>query len=732
MYLNYLMALVILLGANMSFLNGQCITSYTSSSGGDFATGSNWIGGIAPANPIPPGVTVTISHSMTNSGILENNGTITLNAPGSFTNNAGAIFRGDGTFNGEFINNGTMAPGSTVVLPVLFTTTVNSIAGITATSGGTICYDGGETLSGRGVCWSTSPIPTVGLPTKTVDAGNPFVSNMTGLNERTTYYVRAYATNSAGTAYGNELTFTTNCGPVTFTYNGSSVTYSTVVSANNRCWLDRNLGAAQVATSSTDVASYGDLFQWGRLDDGHQVRTTPTSTAISNSDVPGHNMFILGFSNYYFDWRAPQNNNLWQGENGTNNPCPDGYRLPTDSEWNTEKISWPSNNAAGAFASPIKLPMAGWREHDNGTLYAMGAQGFYWSSTTNVYTSYFIQFYSNSLVIDATIRSRGYSVRCIREEGPEGLIGSLDCGVAVITGTLTQGVAASGVSASVPYTGGNGGSHAGQTVVSTGVTGLTAFLYPGVFNNGSGSLIYSISGTPSGSGTASFALDIGGQTCNLEIPVTFICGTSTVSFNYNGSPVTYGTVISAGRCWLDRNLGATQVATSSTDVASYGDLFQWGRFAEGHQVRTSGTTSTNATTPVPNGGHSWDGLFIPEPNSPYDWLSVQDNDLWQGVNGMNNPCPDGYRLPTQSEWDAERISWSISSASSAYASPLKLTVAGARDYLDGSIDVVGSYGLYWSSSVGGIGAWVLMFVSYDAYMYNDRRALGFSVRCIKD
>ena len=90
-----------------------------------------------------------------------------------------------------------------------------------------------------------------------------------------------------------------------------------------------NMGAAQIATSSTDAAAYGDLFQWGRLDDGHQVRTSITVNTQSNSDNHGHSDFIIGFG----DWRSQQNNNLWQGVYGTNNPCPDGYRLPIQAEW---------------------------------------------------------------------------------------------------------------------------------------------------------------------------------------------------------------------------------------------------------------------------------------------------------------------------------------------------------------------------------------------------------------
>jgi len=186
-----------------------------------------------------------------------------------------------------------------------------------------------------------------------------------------------------------------------------------------------------------------------------------------------------------------------------------------------------------------------------------------------------------------------------------------------------------------------------------------------------------------------------------------------------------------GRVWMDRNLGASQVATSSTDAAAYGDLYQWGRAADGHQCRTSGTTATNATTAVPNAGNSWDGVFITESSSPNDWLTPQDNNLWQGVNGTNNPCPAGFRLPTETEWNTERSSWSSNNAFGAFASPLKLPMAGARNPSNGSPFDVGSYGHYWSSTFSGAVVSYLVFYS-TAFMSSDNRANGFSVRCLKD
>ena len=181
-----------------------------------------------------------------------------------------------------------------------------------------------------------------------------------------------------------------------------------------------------------------------------------------------------------------------------------------------------------------------------------------------------------------------------------------------------------------------------------------------------------------------------------------------------------------GVTWMDRNLGASRVATSLTDTEAYGDLYQWGRAADGHEKRNSGTRSTLSSSAQP--GH---GDFILATSSPFDWRSPQNDNLWQGLNGVNNPCPVGYRLPTKAEWEAERGSWSSNPSAGAYGSPLKLPVAGLRNYDDGSL-FVGSYGFYWSSSVFGAYARGLGFGSGNALMFSGSRAYGYSVRCLKD
>ena len=186
------------------------------------------------------------------------------------------------------------------------------------------------------------------------------------------------------------------------------------VTAASKIWMDRNLGATQVATSSTDAASYGDLYQWGRGTDGHQIRTSTAISTLSSNDAPGHASFIKASASPY-DWRSGQNANLWQGVNGVNNPCPADYRIPTETELNVERLSWASNNAAGAFASPLKLPMAGLRLNQ-GTVISAGTAGEYWSSTVSGTNTYRLTFDSSSASISPYYRANGFSVRCIKDE----------------------------------------------------------------------------------------------------------------------------------------------------------------------------------------------------------------------------------------------------------------------------------------------------------------------------
>lgn len=188
-----------------------------------------------------------------------------------------------------------------------------------------------------------------------------------------------------------------------------SATVVDVAGQNGTVWMDRNLGATQQATSSTDAAAYGDLYQWGRSADGHQIRTSATTSSQSATSTPAHGDFIIGSS----DWLTTQDDTLWKA--GSNDPCPSGYRIPTETELNNERLAFRSNNAAGAYASALKLPLAGYRIYTNGTLGAVGGNGFYWSSTVNGPAGRSLFFDSSNSFTGRGDRAFGDSVRCIKE-----------------------------------------------------------------------------------------------------------------------------------------------------------------------------------------------------------------------------------------------------------------------------------------------------------------------------
>jgi uncharacterized protein (TIGR02145 family) len=217
----------------------------------------------------------------------------------------------------------------------------------------------------------------------------------------------AYATNSFGTSYGKVVV----------------IPKATVTSTTGKVWMSYNLGASNIATSLDDPDAYGDLYQWGRIADGHQiVRTTiseTTTTRSSSDNVNNGGKFIIGCSVCFggsrviVDWRTAANNSLWTTNTGNNNPCPTGFRVPTSSEFAAEMTSWTSQNGNGAFNSELKLPYAGRRIGD-GSMMDVGTKGWYWTSTGASGTSNYRVFDNSSSGSNNEWRSFGLSVRCIK------------------------------------------------------------------------------------------------------------------------------------------------------------------------------------------------------------------------------------------------------------------------------------------------------------------------------
>ena len=246
------------------------------------------------------------------------------------------------------------------------------------------------------------------------------------------------------------------------------------------------------------------------------------------------------------------------------------------------------------------------------------------------------------------------------------------------------------------------------------------------------SVTYTLSGTLSGNGTLTAAYAFNTLSSSVEKTVD---ANPTIVHDGNN----YQAVLSStGNTWLDRNLGATQVATGVTDFKAYGGLFQWGRAPDDHQDITwssatlgnpdHGTINSNAD--VPTGDDRSD--FITEDTTPFDWRLTPNDALWTGTTATNNPCPSGYRLPTATEWEDERQSFSPSDSSGAYSSVLKLTVVGYRYRLNGNLLGAGTTGNYWSRSVNGSQARSLYLSGSDTRIEDNDRANGYSVRCIKD
>jgi uncharacterized protein (TIGR02145 family) len=326
-------------------------------------------------------------------------------------------------FNGNAWTNicGSPALG---IKPTITTTTVSDIAASNAKSGGTIVSNGGDNITVSGIVWSTSTNPTTALTTKTTNGTvtGSFTSTMAGLAPETTYYVRAYATNSIGTSYGAEESFTTATAPVAS--DGE-------VTIGSQIWTTRNLNVATYS-DGTEIPQVTDPAAWESLTTG--------AWCYYNNDPA--NEAVYG---KLYNWYAVAG--IWNEASKTDESlrkqlAPAGYHVPSQAEMltlidglggaaNAHKMKaigegiWPApgpmeemefgptpatTNSTGFTARP-----GGFR-YSGTDFYNIGYVGFWWSiSIYDAVRANRMQIISNNIYVQFGENYNGFSVRCIKD-----------------------------------------------------------------------------------------------------------------------------------------------------------------------------------------------------------------------------------------------------------------------------------------------------------------------------
>ena len=582
----------------------------------------------------------------------------------------------------------------TVVLPTVTTSTITKFTQTTAVAGGNVTSDGNGTVTERGVCISTMPDPTIANTKFTEGYGKgSFTHVVTGLQANTTYYVRAYAVNSKGTAYGEEVSFTTASGaPAVLEYVDLGLSVK---------WATFNVGASK-------PEDYGDYFAWGETEPKttydwwtykwcNGSATTLTKYNTNSGDGIVDNKTILELS----DDAAHVN---WGGN----------WRMPTDAEFHElrEQCTWTwttQNGVDGCNVTSKKngnsifLPAAGAR-YDS-SLYNAGYYGVYWLSLLNTggtSDAYCLYFDSSSESWYHDYRYSGRSVRPVY-------------GLPVVTiPTVTTSVVTQ-ITKSSAVAGGNVTSNGVATVTERGVCVATVS-NPTTSN----------AKVTAGSGTGSFTCDLTGLQANTTYYVR--------AYAVNSKGTAYGeevsfTTASAAPAVLEYvDLGlSVKWATCNVGASkpeNYGDYFAWGETEpkDVYDWSTYKWCNGSATTLTKYNTNSGDGITILELSDDAAHIN------WGG----------NWRMPTEAEFYEllEQCTWTWTTkngvnghnvTSKKNGNSIFLPAAGNRS--GSSLGNTGSYGYYWSNSLSfdpsyaGCLRFLTSSVGWGDYRYN-----GLSVR----
>ena len=299
-----------------------------------------------------------------------------------------------------------------LTIPELTTDNVTNITTNSAQSGGNVTNDGNGTVCARGVCWNTSGNPTLQncLDHTTDGSGlGIYTSIITGLEEETTYYVAAYATNEEGTGYGNVKSFTTEiflCGE-TVLYGGQ--TYNTVL-IGDQCWMKENLNIGTRINGVDEQTNNGTIEKYCYDDDE------------LNCDEYGG----------LYQWNEMMQYNTQQRTQGI---CPSYWHIPNDDEWDelvdylggydvaggkmkeAGTVHWSHPNSGATNSSGFTGLPGGWRDYNNGSFVGLGVYGHFWSSTSfgSSFSNYKGLYYQEYGIYPSTTNiAKGISVRCLK------------------------------------------------------------------------------------------------------------------------------------------------------------------------------------------------------------------------------------------------------------------------------------------------------------------------------
>ncbi|MEY1639586.1 FISUMP domain-containing protein [Tenuifilum osseticum] len=299
-------------------------------------------------------------------------------------------------------------------LPVLTTAAVTSITPTTAACGGNITSDGGFAITARGVVWSTSENPTtssnLGMTNDGTGMGN-FSSNLTNLQPGTVYYVRAYTTNSYGTQYGNQVSFTTPVdGPGGTITDADGNTYNTIW-INGRQWMKENLKTTRY-NDGTAIPLVTDKTAWAAL-------STPAYCWYNNDQTTYGNTYGA-----LYNWYTVNTGNL----------CPTGWHVPTDAEWTTlldyvggDSIAgtklkatsgWYVNYGMGNGTDNFGFSALPGGVRTGGYFSSEGLDGHWWTSTEEDVSNAlgWKMIWDLERVLSSTAyKEMGFSVRCIKD-----------------------------------------------------------------------------------------------------------------------------------------------------------------------------------------------------------------------------------------------------------------------------------------------------------------------------